>query len=92
VVCVTCSAGHDAVKDGLFRLSCGLEHDPEIDAWFDAWPDELGFLANQPPENFSEGKGHVGQIAIIFVLELIVSFRVFSENAYIIIANTEADF
>jgi hypothetical protein len=33
------------VKDELFRLSCGLEHDPEIDAWFDARPDELGFLA-----------------------------------------------
>lgn len=31
--------------DELFRLSYGKAHDPAIDAWFDARPDELGHMA-----------------------------------------------
>ncbi len=31
--------------DELFRLSEGVRHDPGIDAWFDARPDELGHIA-----------------------------------------------
>lgn len=33
------------VMDELFRLSQGKAYDPEIDAWFDARPDELGHMA-----------------------------------------------
>jgi hypothetical protein len=33
------------MKDTLFLLSDGKAHDPEIDEWFDARPDELGNIA-----------------------------------------------
>ncbi|MCB1693371.1 MAG: hypothetical protein KDI19_11450 [Pseudomonadales bacterium] len=32
-------------KEKLFRLSIGSHHDPQVDAWFDARPDELGHMA-----------------------------------------------
>ena len=31
----------------LFRLSVGRPHTPEVDAWFDARPDELGHMARE---------------------------------------------
>lgn len=31
--------------DNLLRLKRGKAHDPEVDGWFDARPDELGHLA-----------------------------------------------
>ena len=31
--------------DELFRLSVGKRHDPSVDSWFDARPDELGHIA-----------------------------------------------
>ena len=31
--------------DELFRVSPGKVRDPEVDAWFDQRPDELGYLA-----------------------------------------------
>lgn len=31
--------------DELFRLSQGLPHDPAVDDWFGARPDELGYIA-----------------------------------------------
>ena len=29
----------------LFRIAHGTSHDPEVDGWFDARPDELGHIA-----------------------------------------------
>ena len=31
--------------DDLFKLSIGVPHNPKVDAWFDARPDELGHIA-----------------------------------------------